>query len=179
MLAAPSPPSRTGDESAQQEEANSATSPYVPSPPPAASEHSDYDESLDPSRFAYDGTFDSQRLSDRYGELANGESLDLDLPGTLHPPDSKHSGGLGLLPILLLGFLGCFLYQNWRNSRPQRTRTSDQEEGVGLMDFCRPGRTGSWGNRTSDMIDRRRDPGLAANDFSRTRNHDDDDDGML
>ena len=81
--------------------------------------------------------------------------------------------------MLLLLFFGCFMYQQYQKSVPRGSRNSDHEEGVGLMAFCRPYRSG-LGNRTSDMLDRRRDQRLTAQDsYARGRTQDDDDDGML
>ena len=96
------------------------------------------------------------------------------------PPHKKPQPFGGVIPILLLAFFGCFIYQTYLNARPQRSRTSDHEESMGLMAFCSSGRASAWLNRGTDMFDRRRDASLAKNDFSRARNRDDDDDdGML
>jgi len=91
----------------------------------------------------------------------------------------QDNGWGGVLPILLLGFFGCFMYQQYQKSNARNGRGNpDHEEGAGLMDFCRGGRA-ALGNRTSDMLDRRRDKSLTGNDYSRGGRHDEDDDGML
>ena len=96
------------------------------------------------------------------------------------PPPPHKRPTTTILPFLLLAFFGCFMYQTYQKNKPRRTRTGDEdhEERSGLMDFCRPARS-ALGNRTSDMLDRRRDQRLATNDFSRTRTDEFDDDGML
>ena len=110
---------------------------------------------------------------------------DFDSLGPIHHTPTKKDNSMGgLLPILLLGFFGCFMYQQYQKSKPNargmRAANNDHEEGMGLMDFCRGSRS-ALGNKASDMLDRRRDKPLTGNDYGRGGRHDheEDDDGML
>ena len=96
------------------------------------------------------------------------------------PPHRVKKGSASVLPLLLLAFFGCFMYQTYSKAKP-RTSQHDHEESASLMDFCRPGRSGSLGNRTSNMLDRRREDGrsLAKHDFAGRQDVDYDEDGML
>ena len=80
------------------------------------------------------GDFDSDAYDEEhkklihqfYGYGAGDRDDDDDLGGGIDPltmqprkTDTKKGGGLGaLLPLLLLGFFGCFMFQSYQNSRP-------------------------------------------------------------
>lgn len=156
-----------------------------------SSPHADGSEPPFSKENPYDGVIGDETYGDDPSERLSGLNDELFKEmGSLDPTGAdahkKASGGGAWLPILMLGFFGCFMYQQYQKSRPSRSHNSDHEEGAGLMDFCRPARSAArdaardFGNRTSDMLDRRRDQRLAANDYGRGRHgHEEDDDGML
>lgn len=118
--------------------------------------------------------------SSRAGAWGDGdEYLGGSRPAT--PTKKSDSGGVGL-PLIVLGLFGCFMYHTYQKNQPRtrgsmRTAPREESEGNGLISRLDSAR-GALGNRASDMLDRRRDQSLARNDFSRTR-QDEDDDGML
>ena len=184
---------------------HAANTPHPPSPPKSMFSSALY------------GDFDSDAYDEEhktlihqfYGYGAGDRDDDDDLGGGIDPltmqprkSDTKKGGGLGaLLPLLLLGFFGCFMFQSYQNSRPARSQRDDQE-GMGLMEFCRPSRTGSLLSRQGES-DRRCDSrspyssgggggpkyagvaygqngnGRAGNGASQHGHEEDDDDGML
>lgn len=116
---------------------------------------------------------------DRFGDLDGG------LPfGAPAPPTRKRPDGWGVgLPLLLVLLFGCFFYQTYqKHQNGRRTSRNDEHEGVSLMDCVRPAAR-AMSNRTSDMLDRRRDArrgGLAQNEGGgRWNGQDEDEDGML
>lgn len=115
------------------------------------------------------------------GDFPGGLGPD-DLPFGMPSPPPKHAQGLGIsLPLLLLLFFGCFCYHNYQKNGGRRRgglRSSEENEGVSLMDCVRPAAR-AMGNRTSDMLDRRRDARLASNEGGRFNGRDEDEDGML
>ena len=110
------------------------------------------------------------------------DDLDPDLPGG--DPSKKKPSGMGVgLPLLLLAFFGCFFYQTYQKHQRRRRQGPDDSEGISLMDCVRPAAR-AMSNRTSDMIDRRREQsrgGLARNEGGggRWNGRDEDEDGML
>jgi len=87
-----------------------------------------------------------------------------------------------MLPIILLGMCGCFMYHNYQNARGRAERSmraapSDREsEGINLVSMTNSARA-FVSNRAADVMDRRRDQRLNT-DFN-SRNTDPDEDGML
>jgi hypothetical protein len=116
-------------------------------------------------------------FADRFGSLDGG--LPFAAPA---PPTRSRPTGVGVgLPLMLVLFFGCFFYQTYKKHQNGRRR-GDEQEGVSLMDCVRPAAR-AMSNRTSDMLDRRRDArhgGLAQNDGGgRWHGRDEDEDGML
>jgi hypothetical protein len=115
----------------------------------------------------------------RYGGFPGGAT---GLDG-LEEPSSKHKpNGWGVvLPLLLVTFFCCFVFQTYqknanRGGRGLRTSTHESE-GINLVETYSNAR--KWAsNRAADAFDRRRDQWLAAHDFSRN-NNDPDEDTML
>jgi len=99
-------------------------------------------------------------------------------PPSLKP---KPNGWGVILPLLLITFFCCFVFQTYQKNgggggrRGVRTATHESE-GINLVDTFSNTRK-FVSNRAADAFDRRRDPRLAANDFS--RNNDPDEDTML
>lgn len=104
------------------------------------------------------------------------------------PPARRASKGLGgaVMPLMLLIFFGCFLYQNHikkYGGRGRRSSRDENSEGVSLIDCMRPAAR-AMKNRASDMLERRceaRRGGLTAGGTANGQwdGHDEDEDGML
>ena len=78
------------------------------------------------------------------------------------------------------GFFCCFVFQTYQKNHGIRrgVRTAHETEGINPVEATYGKARNFVSNRTSDAMDRRRDPRLAANDHSRN-NYDPDEDTML
>ena len=114
---------------------------------------------------------------------------DVRAAGAPAPPHRRSApGNTSILPILIVGFFGCFMYHTWAKHKQDRGRSQGMRavgsrrdydsEGINLVESTY-GRARSFvSNRANDIADRRRDERLTANDYSRNP-HDPDEDGML
>lgn len=182
----PSPPGAQGSDSSPSSSGSTEVSPPQPSSPPPLPRAPSLPASTDvsPSSGANEG--------DENDENDGNEETDpwTNPVGTgISPAPGKSGGrpkndeGMGaMLPIILLGMCGCFMYHNYQNARGRAERSmraapSDREsEGINLVSMTNSARA-FVSNRAADVMDRRRDQRLNT-DFN-SRNTDPDEDGML